>query len=347
MRINGRSARFAVLLLCLVLLGGCGAGKQPVPELETPVGASVDTAQAKIGPMTDQTAFSASVGYRGIELSFPKDTAVGEIAVRVGDRVEKGDVVVRADLTAYLSEHAEKAARLEELEAVDARETELHEIDRRLAELDGAEETVTDALDQREYEIASEERRLSCEELSQWLEENDEIEEEVLTAPAAGTVTAVYGSAGQTAQAYKPLICMTDDSELLLITDRIPPEQLSRAIGIEARLGDRTVPVTPLPEDPDEVSVAILSGTRGYTRFTAEGLESGETGAVVLTLLRSEPVLKVPSNAVFTDDDGISYVYIVSGETRSRRDVRTGLSTELETEILEGLTEGEVVYVGE
>ena len=59
-----------------------------------------------------------------------------------------------------------------------------------------------------------------------------------------------------------------------------------------------------------------------------------------------ENVLKVPVNSVFEEDDQY-YVYILDGESRVRRDVSIGAMSASEVEIVSGLEEGEVVYVGD
>ena len=51
-------------------------------------------------------------------------------------------------------------------------------------------------------------------------------------------------------------------------------------------------------------------------------------------------------NSVFTEN-GESYVYVVEGESRVRRDVTCGVRGAVEIEITFGLEEGETVYVGE
>ena len=55
-------------------------------------------------------------------------------------------------------------------------------------------------------------------------------------------------------------------------------------------------------------------------------------------------VLSVPSGAVYRDSTG-TYVYLLDGDTRVRKDVILGYSGTVYVEIAEGLQEGDRVYV--
>ena len=56
------------------------------------------------------------------------------------------------------------------------------------------------------------------------------------------------------------------------------------------------------------------------------------------------PVLQVPIQAVFRDGDKF-YVYPVSGPKRARSEVRVGKSSVTQVQILDGVTEGEALYL--
>ena len=63
--------------------------------------------------------------------------------------------------------------------------------------------------------------------------------------------------------------------------------------------------------------------------------------------MRRENVLKIPLNALYSEDD-MYYVYIIEdGETRVRRNVEIGAVSAAEAEIVSGLEEGDVIYVGD
>ena len=64
----------------------------------------------------------------------------------------------------------------------------------------------------------------------------------------------------------------------------------------------------------------------------------------VYTVDHTTGTVEIPSNAVYSN--GINrYVYVIENGQRIHRDVKTGKTNLSETEILEGLEEGEHVYV--
>ena len=75
-------------------------------------------------------------------------------------------------------------------------------------------------------------------------------------------------------------------------------------------------------------------------------VESGQYAVVKIWTVGTENVLTIPVNALYRDQKGY-YVYkIIDGE-RVRCDIKEGLVSEVKAEILEGLEEGDVVYVKE
>ena len=84
-----------------------------------------------------------------------------------------------------------------------------------------------------------------------------------------------------------------------------------------------------------------------YTYYAAEDYNGARMGDFVLVCMKSNyhpQVLSIPSKAIYRDSSG-NYVYFLEGDTRVRRDVVTGYSGTVYVEILEGLQEGDRVYV--
>jgi HlyD family secretion protein len=75
-------------------------------------------------------------------------------------------------------------------------------------------------------------------------------------------------------------------------------------------------------------------------------LESGQYAAIQIIKSYREDVLTVPINALYKD--GVNYyVYKQEDGHSVRCDVKTGVISSTKAEILEGLEEGDVVYVKE
>ena len=76
----------------------------------------------------------------------------------------------------------------------------------------------------------------------------------------------------------------------------------------------------------------------------ASDLKPGFSGKAEIVTDEMPPVLQVPIQAGFRDGDKF-YVYPVSGPKRARSEVRVGKSSVTQVQILDGVTEGEALYL--
>lgn len=110
--------------------------------------------------------------------------------------------------------------------------------------------------------------------------------------------------------------------------------------------GER-VPVTEREYSTDELVLAKINNN--YPNVLIEKPEGVELKAGELYLIyfeekRAEHVLLVGNNSLY-QEDGENYVYVGTGDdTREKRKVTTGVSDDHNTQIVEGLEEGEAVY---
>ena len=82
-----------------------------------------------------------------------------------------------------------------------------------------------------------------------------------------------------------------------------------------------------------------------FVEAPGEEVSIGDYAAVIIVADKKENVLTVPVNSVYTDKDG-RFVYVITeGDKKERREVVTGLSDGARIEVIEGVTEGECVYV--
>lgn len=98
---------------------------------------------------------------------------------------------------------------------------------------------------------------------------------------------------------------------------------------------------------------SIGTNTSGVVTFTAyikllsppETVKSGMTGTIVIQTARKDNVLKVPTGAI-TTANGEATVRVMKNGEISTVTVTTGIASDTETEITEGLTEGQEVVIG-
>ena len=174
----------------------------------------------------------------------------------------------------------------------------------------------------------------------------------VLHAPFTGRI--IYGEAlapGSWVSAEDPVVFLADDSKLSIVCGNIPETTIESADRIYAHIGAKEYELKYVPIDPDEYTMMVISGAEVTTKFEiiaseeelAE-LEAGQYAQVCLWHDYVPDALLVPSGAVMHDSAG-NYVYVDENGSRVKRSVETGEATISYVQIVEGLEEGDVVYV--
>ena len=354
------------LVLTLGCLTGCHSSSMTAPELLEPVGVRMDTAEVQYGDIYTARVYGGEVIPYVEDLCFENDGVLGEVLVRIGDMVEEGQPLIRLDYEDLQEELDTLTAQLaydEQIAAWNDRKAEIKVEIARL-ELKGLEEdplVENKTLKAKQLEIEQlETDRRQAYELSQIaLDKQREalaaLREEFvgveLTAPCAGRVVYITQEhAGTKITSFATVASIADESRLSIVSEPLSNSVLNGADQIYAEVLGNRYEITHVPMDQEEYLQRILSGDELYSEFAVDNidgtLQSGQYAAVTVIDNYQENVLVVPSNALYRDELG-RYVYrIVDGE-RVRQDVTVGIVTDIEAEILEGLKEGDVIYVKE
>ena len=351
---------FAFALAALMLLlAGCAKETQEVPELLTPVGAIMDGTEAVVGDIEDVTVYAAAIAPGYTALYFTEDTLIGEIAAPMGAEVKAGDVIVSMDVSSVQRQLSALSSEAAAITAEAEYEKSMYDIDMELYQLNMSKASGESArfdietemlLYQLEYENAEATRN---ERLAAIADEQAALEAQLegrsIVAPHDGRVTYIGCSVGQTIGAYDTVCVVTDDSTPYIQSDFVTAGDIADAVEIYALVNGVRYQLTAGEVDESDYAVAMLRSGRYLSMFTpdsTEGLTIGDSAVVCVVNMRKQNVLKVPVNSLFSEDDQY-YVYILDGETRTRRDVSVGDMSSTEVEIVSGLEEGEVVYVGD
>ena len=119
---------------------------------------------------------------------------------------------------------------------------------------------------------------------------------------------------------------------------------------IVAKIGETEYTLQYLPMENEEYVTRVLQGDKIKTRFLIEAdretFISGQFAAVMIISGYQNDVLTIPVNALY-QETGSPYVYKMSEGKRIRCDVTVGNISSTKAEILEGLEEGDFVYVKE
>jgi len=184
----------------------------------------------------------------------------------------------------------------------------------------------------------------------------DQLNDARIVAPFDGIVVSTSLLEGKQIQGYKEAVVIADPTELEVSADLQDSEmnQLEEGMAVIAEFVNRpgetyTGVVRRLPYPYGGGSGASTSTDEDKTvRITLTGLGSdvpfvmGDRLRITAELERAEGTLWLPPQAVRTFE-GRSFVVIQESGAQRRVDVRLGIKSTNRVEILEGLTEGQVV----
>lgn len=268
---------------------------------------------------------------RQVRLFNQEEGRIDEFPVFEGDRVRKGDLLLRLDARLLRAEMQKAAATLEQAR------TDLRRIESVVAKRLAAEEELARA--RTAVHVAEAEVDLL----------RTRLEYTELRAPFDGVVTARLAEPGDVAPRHTHLISLADPESLfteLNVSELLMPA-LTPGDAVDVRidaLGDATGEGRIARIHPT-VNANTRQGTVevNLTRIPP-GAAAGQLCRITLRTRISERQM-VPFAALRRDPEG-EYVFVVDGEERAeRRGVRSGLRLGDQVEVLEGVQTGEEVVV--
>ena len=358
--------RKCLCVLCVLMLLCSAAFAQQAPQLLEPAGVRVDTAQACVKDLSKIQVFEASVVPHTQELWFEREGEIEQINVIPGQMVRAGDVLITLAQEDEEKRIEELAREIEQTRTNGAFEDEIALIDLDILQLQlrmlreqSPRDDAAIALKELEMEekqldmeLAASLRSLKLERLQAEMDTLQKtLDQNVITAPFDGRVVHMnFIEHGQYVGAYSPLVYLADDTQLFVECSFINGATIKGAHELYAMIGSQRYALEHVEMDEKEYISKMLSGEKVMTRFalpaSASSVASGEYAAVCLVSQHASEALTIPTNALFSDTSG-RYVYVMENGSRVRRDVKVGMTTDWETQILEGIEEGEIVYVKE
>ena len=174
-----------------------------------------------------------------------------------------------------------------------------------------------------------------------------------LIAPFDGIITAVGVYEGRAAEAYKPVITVSDPT---LLEIRVDPTGTSTADLSEGQAAVVTLVGKPGVQLAAKIRQLPYSGAAAgagedadksvYLSFVdntaSAGYELGDLARVAVTLEQKDDVLWLPPAAIRAFE-GRRFVVVQDGSVQQRVDVKLGIEGDDRSEILDGLTEGQTV----
>ncbi len=285
-----------------------------------------------------------------VEVSFRVSGPLITLAVKVGNKVEAGQVIARVDPRDFEINLKNMQAQLAQGQAVAKRA----EAD--LKRLEGVRAKNPDYVSQLDYDTAVQNRDSAQANVAALRASvaaaKDQLEDTYLKAPFEGIVVDTYVKNFEDVRARQPIVRIVDDSRIEFVVN-IPENLISlvpdvrdvkvefdalpgkpvlakvEEIGTEASQTTRTYPVTLIMSQPEGQKILPGMVGRAFGTPPEEALPKG---------------VEVPVSAVFSGEDGeSSFVWVIDGDpqTVSRRAVKTEDFTERGIRIAEGLEAGE------
>jgi len=360
------------LTAALIFASGCSNGSKSVyevPELLPAAGVASDIAEVIRADHSGLKLFEGFTTAYVEELYFTVDGYVDEILVKPGDQVKKGDRLITLNLDS-------QRKRAESLETSIERTRKSNEFNNRMTEIDIAIlETELQALiasgasgeSVRLKELDIEQKKTDLRQTMETQELNllssvrelEELKEvlanDALIAPFDGQIArGISLSEGSAIKAYDTAIQLADNTRVMFTTEYLSETYFRSASGgYYALIGDKRYEVEMDEIDMEDYIAKTLVGDTVYSNFSIIGPEgwenevsAGEYGVLILVNNFLADQLLIPQNAVLSDTDG-KYVYVVGedGERKKRTIKIRNYGDSLYSVVLEGLEEGERIYV--
>lgn len=348
----------ALILGSCVLLGGCSLG---TPKLLDPAGDVLDSAKVEKGKMYNINTYESAVTSEFKEVALGEDAAIKSANVQLGQEVKAGQSLLTLDKESAGSNNADIASKIQQMEADNAYLNQLAEYDIQILQyeyqllIEQGGNIVYERRD-KQAEIEEAQAKLAQRKIEQQ-KEIAELQAKLeagitgsgeIVAPWDGVVVYLNsGSNGSVISAGTVVAIVAKKDSKILFGDFIELNTLENAHKVYAVIGDKEYNVTNVPYNMFELNQRRFLKLPVYSTFyinDQEGVELGEYASIVVITDYVESALHIPSNALFSDEEGY-YVYKIKGEDRKRVNVTIGRSTETAVEITSGLKKGDEVYV--
>jgi len=351
--------------------GGRGVEQEVAPQL----------VEVVRGDLIISVSGSGSIGVDNeASLAFDGSGKVDKIYVDEGDVVKGGEalaVLVPVDTDALELALAQAELNLAQVEASLAQakasqeqaEAALEEANYNLGQLERYHATYEERriaklqISAAESQVKAAEAQVQAAELAvdvarQAVEEAaSELEVETLTAPFYGVVASVNVEEGDIisspSMSQVAIVHLIDLATMELGVDLdeidIPGVALEQRaiISVDAlpdvQLEGRVTHISPLPTV--EAGVTRYKVKIGFDVPQGSGLRVGMSATADIITSERSGVLLVPNRAIKQDSQGNPVVWVMVGEQIEQRPVVVGISDGFQTEIIDGLDEGEIVAI--
>ena len=362
-----------VCVAIVLVLTSCGKKNQTmlVPDLVEPVGTVNEVAFVEIGDISDSQMYIAQVIPQVVEQSFHESGVVEKISVSLGQQVKKGEIL------AYLQGAVDGDAYTGIMEEINSTEKRNEEVNltaqydltilkMKLEQLQSSlKEVENDAKAdiRQQIKVMKVDIKIAKQEIVNELENQSIIMEELLRqkqsiertvdkyylyAEMDGVVSCISLNEGDYVSEGEFFIVISNEEKKLIKSEFINKKRFRDADRYYAMCGEKKIKIEQCEYDIEAVKGLFEEGyevpsyynimDKDFSCEIAEDITIHiETGCVSDALI-------LPINAVFSESNQY-YVYKKVDESRKKTVVTVGTQNMTHIQIVEGLEEGDCVYV--
>ena len=356
-------AVFLMAVIGMSTFSGCNERAYAEPELIDPMVVSKIFRHPEVRDLMDVKYYEGVVVPHDYPAFYKNRTQLSSINVKIGDYVEKGDVIAYGVVESYGNTSSDWKDMINNestikglMTNISDDEIELQSISRKVASENGDNALIESA--DKQIALLGEDKRYNSE-LSEYMigryrasrdEEVKKEEEAVLVASHSGYVTFVKDiSTDDVAKAYENVAVISDMDDLFIEATGASVKNYDCADYDEkyTYVDGKKIPVKEVKYADDIKSLSEVTDKELPVRYEASAeLKCGDNMLVVLKKKKAENVMCVGSSAVVIE--GLSrYVYVrkkAGSDDIEKRSVEVGYRNENYTEIKYGLTEEDEVY---
>lgn len=345
-QINKSICAIFMTALASLLLCGCGAFDEEVPELLEPATAEEVYAEVTRHDVYELTTYEAVIVPQMTQLSFSEKGKLGEMFVVIGDEVVQGQVLAR--LEGNSDKYDELCEQLENMRAENRYNNLQMEIEIESGKTDSKDMSRTILLYEHQKKIQGIEENYLRKQIAF---EKEKLSGNEIIAPCDGKIVAIKENLkyGDYMEAQVPVIVIAEDDKVMAYCDYLTPNQINEYDEIKGCFGGCTYALEYIPYEEGYLKKLVADGEDFYSNFDVLGAARsliGETGDILCKKKLRENVITVPNNALISEGN-TGYVYVMRNGEKVNTQVKLGVEGVMYTEIIEGLSEGEVVYVTE
>ncbi len=312
--------------------------------------AQYETTKVKKGSLTQSISASGQIGAeRQVDLKFQTSGQLVWVGVKEGDEVKKWQAIASLDkreiemnikkkLLAYMNERwdFEQSRENYDIEGIPIeKKGTLTEAEKRI-------------LEKAQFDLDSTVLDVEIQDLAKKLA--------TLISPIEGLITHIdVPLAGINITPATATFTIADPSEMKFIANVDESDIALVKIGQKVEITLDAFLDETFSGEINKISFAAVTTRGGGTAFPIEiilpeNLEQrfkvGMNGDVEIIISQVEEALKVPSSAII-EKDGQKKIKTIEGKTIKEVGIETGFEAETETQILQGLAEGQVIVTGE